>query len=262
PVAGTVVSVVVSLLSLSIISSFLTQKYGTVKNWRMLPCAMWLVFCIYLDSFLFVFATAVLKFGLGLDSSYAVCDGAILLCLVAYISTKVEWLLQLIYSFLAEKAYIIRGGLKSRMESKLWLFNTFGMLGAYTVVIILNFVFRIARFDEGECVIGMERRALLPLITFDLVLNVYLTLLFLIPVTALHSFRIKQRTQRRTEIHRMAVRTFFGSMCTLTSSIVNLSVLTVLNGEPGWLCLLCCNSDVLFSALMVHWVTSHDHIGS
>lgn len=75
----------------------------------------------------------------------------------------------------------------------------------------------------------------------------------------------------------------------------NLSVLTALNGEPGWVCLLCCNSDgmflspkphayipicrrsyypysvatnlisypiVLFSAIVLHWVTFNDHTGS
>lgn len=44
---------------------------------------------IYLDSFLFVFCTATLRFGIGLNS-FAVCDGAILLCLVAYVTSKVS----------------------------------------------------------------------------------------------------------------------------------------------------------------------------
>lgn len=44
---------------------------------------------IYIDSFLFVFCTAILKFGIGLNS-LAVCDGAIYLCLVAYITSKVS----------------------------------------------------------------------------------------------------------------------------------------------------------------------------
>lgn len=41
----------------------------------------------------------------------------------------------------------------------------------------------------------------------------------------------------------MALRTFIGSCATLTSSVVNLTVLMVLNGEPGWICLMCCNAD-------------------
>ncbi|KAL2274234.1 hypothetical protein FJTKL_03583 [Diaporthe vaccinii] len=258
PVVGNVISVVVSLVSITIISSFLTQKYAAVKSWRMLPCAMWLVVAVYVDSFLFVFVTAILKYGLGVNSAYAVCDAAILLCLVGYVSTKV-----LIYLFLVEKAFIIRGGMKPRMRSKMWVFNAFGMLGLYSIVIILNFVFRIAHLDNnGMCVIGMERPALLPLIIFDLIVNVYLTTLFLIPLSSLHSFRNVQRSQPSLELRKIALRTFIGSLCTLTSSIVNLSVLTALNGEPGWVCLLCCNCDVLFSAIMVHWVTYHDHVGS
>jgi hypothetical protein len=32
----------------------------------------------------------------------------------------------------------------------------------------------------------------------------------------------------------------------------------VLRGEAAWICLMCCNSDVLFSVLVLHWVTSKD----
>lgn len=36
--------------------------------------------------------------------------------------------------------YIIRSSTVRRMKSKLYLFNMFGMLGGYTVVVILNFI--------------------------------------------------------------------------------------------------------------------------
>jgi len=32
----------------------------------------------------------------------------------------------------------------------------------------------------------------------------------------------------------------------------------VLKGEAAWLCLMCCNADILFSVLVLHWVTSKD----
>ena len=32
----------------------------------------------------------------------------------------------------------------------------------------------------------------------------------------------------------------------------------VLKGEPAWVCLMLCNGDVLFSVLVLHWVTSKD----
>ena len=48
------------------------------------------VFATYIDSWLFVFATAILQFGVGVDSALPVCGAAILLCLVFYVTTKVR----------------------------------------------------------------------------------------------------------------------------------------------------------------------------
>lgn len=56
----------------------------------------------------------------------------------------------------------------------------------------------------------------------------------------------------------MAFRSFIGSCATLTTSVANLTVLMVLKGEPGWICLMCCNADILFCVMVLHWVTSHD----
>ena len=53
---------------------------------------MAVVFAIYGDSFLFVFATAILQFGFGVDHSRDACASAILLCLVCYVTTKVRLL--------------------------------------------------------------------------------------------------------------------------------------------------------------------------
>lgn len=85
------------------------------------------------------------------------------------------------------------------MRSRLYLFNTFGMLSIYIVVVILNFmscVFslsnpsvcgtnitrRITKLENGQCIIGMKSAAMIPLISFDAVVNVYLTIIFLIPL--------------------------------------------------------------------------------
>ncbi|KAK7536073.1 uncharacterized protein J3D65DRAFT_677818 [Phyllosticta citribraziliensis] len=190
---------------------------------------------------------------LGINEDEIICDGAILLCLVCYMSSKI-----LIYCFLVEKVYIIRGSRIPRMRDPLYLFNCFGMLLPYTVVVILNFVWRISyKNEQGMCIIGMEKKAMMPLIIFDVVVNVYLTSLFLLPLRQLYSYR--ERTNKT--LRRMAVRTFFGSCATLTSSVTNLTILMVLVGEPGWICLMCCNADILFSVIVLHWVTSFDSAG-
>lgn len=118
----------------------------------------------------------------------------------------------------------------------------------------VNFVFRVAYFKDGTCVIGLERKSVMPLIIMDAVLNFYLTLLFVMPLRKLYSYKNSPNSFLRT----ITLRSFVGSLATLTSSVVNLTVLLVLKGEAAWICLMCCNGDVLFSVLVLHWVTSKD----
>ncbi|KAM0329129.1 hypothetical protein ACHAQA_004425 [Verticillium albo-atrum] len=238
PLAGIIMSVIICLSSITVISAFI------------------IVFLIYVDSYLFVFVTGLLQFALGVNTSYSICDGAILLCLVCYVTTK------LIYLFLVERAHVVRGTKKSRFRSKMYLFNSFGMLGVYAIIAILNFIFRITRLEDGLCVIGMQKVSMIPLISFDAVVNIYLTILFLIPLKNLYSFKNFPKTPANIRLRTLAMRTFVGALCTTVSSIINLTVLMALNGEPGWVCLMCCNSDILFSAIVVQWVTSKDNAAS
>lgn len=39
--------------------------------------------------------------------------------------------------------------------------------------------------EDGQCIIGMKSIAMIPLISFDAVVNVYLTVLFLIPLKSM-----------------------------------------------------------------------------
>ncbi|PSN62490.1 hypothetical protein BS50DRAFT_120103 [Corynespora cassiicola Philippines] len=251
PLAGNVVSVMLSLTTFGVLAVCLTRRIQNITTWRKLPLATWLIIIIYVDSTLFVFVTDVIARGFGINKSVGICEGGILLCLVCYMSTKI-----LIYYFLVERAYIIRGSRRPRMQTKLWMFNCLVMLFPYVCVVIMNFVFRIAYInDDGVCIIGMEKIAMMPLIIFDVVVNVYLTLLFIIPLRNLYSY---QHGTNRT-LRMMAFRSFIGSCVTLTSSVVNLTVLMVLKGEPGWICLMCCNADILFCVLILHWVTQVDN---
>ncbi|KUJ12278.1 uncharacterized protein LY89DRAFT_204578 [Mollisia scopiformis] len=250
PEAGTVFSVVLSMVSIGSLSICLSRRVQNVRNWSRLPLVCWLVLVIYTDSIFFASGTAVLSNGFGIDSSDSICTKALLLCLSCYMTTKV-----FIYFFLVERAYIIRRSSKPRLKDTLYLFNTFGMLIPYCVVIALNFYFRFAIYENRTCRIGMKRVAMIPLIGFDILVNVYLTSLFLIPLRSLYSYKNNRNSQART----VALRTFIGSCCTLTSSVVNLTVVMVLNGEPGWICLMCCNIDILFSVLVLHWITSKDN---
>ncbi|KAH6610164.1 hypothetical protein Trco_000184 [Trichoderma cornu-damae] len=239
PLPGQVISVMLSLAATTFLTLFLTQRILVIKAWGRLPPVVWLVFAIYADSYVFVIATAVLQHSLGVNSSFGICEAAIILCL-----------------------YIIRGATKPRLKSTLYLVNSLGMLTIYIAVIILNFHFRITKMRNGECIIGMRSVAMIPLISFDTVINVYLTIMFLIPLKKLYSYTNMAQTPANIRLRMVAFRTFCGAVCTLVSSIVNLSVLMALNGEPGWVCLMCCNCDILFSAIVIQWVTSRDNAGT
>jgi hypothetical protein len=100
----------------------------------------------------------------------------------------------------------------------------------------------------------MQKIAMMPLIIFEVIVNVYLTLLFIIPLRGLHSYQ----TNANPVLKRMAFRSFIGSCATLTTSVINLTILMVMKGEPGWICLMCCNADILFCVVVLHWVTSKE----
>ncbi|EXF79306.1 hypothetical protein CFIO01_02041 [Colletotrichum fioriniae PJ7] len=122
------------------------------------------------------------------------------------------------------------------------------MLAVYGIIATFNFVSRGSRYDKENdvCSIGLERTILLPVIFFDAVVNVYLTSLFLFPLLIPPNVRLR----------RLALRTFAGVIGTLAISIANLSVLVALEGEIVWLCLTCCNTDILFTAFVIHWINS------
>ncbi|RYN84462.1 hypothetical protein AA0117_g1213 [Alternaria alternata] len=250
PRAGEIISIMLQISTFGVLSVCIMRRTQFIQKCAALPLAMWLILIIYCDSALFVFATAIVVHGFGINSSPQVCEGGILLCLICYMTTKI-----LIYYFLVEKAYVVRGSMKPRMKTKLWLFNCLFMLLPYTVFVIMNFIFRITYInDSGVCIIGMQKIAMLPLITFEVIVNVYLTALFIIPVRNLYSYK----HNANPTLHRMAKRSLIGSLATLTTSVINLTILMVLKGEPGWICLMCCNADILFCVIVLHWVTSKD----
>ncbi|PHH55783.1 hypothetical protein CFIMG_000348RAa [Ceratocystis fimbriata CBS 114723] len=202
-----------------------------IKHWKRLPYVVWLVFAIYIDSYCFVFATAVLQLAFGVNTAYSVCSGAILLCLVCYITSKV-------------------GGAPSISICRSIIELTFVCFNRYLSTSFLWKKRRITYIEDGVCVIGMRDVAMIPLISFDAVVNVYLTVMFLFPLKPTVALGELQHS--------------YASVVLLPEPLSgpNLTVLMALSGEPGWICLICCNSDILFSALVIQWVTSKDNAGT
>lgn len=194
-----VVSALVHFLGTAILTGCLTRRVAledldTLRGWRALSVARLTIILIFADSLAFLLLTGVLVHGIGLELSNASCSLAILSCIALYASSKV-----IIYFFLSERVWIVWsniGGTKSealatigvigtkpvapsimsarpptmtqRLKSRVYRF-CFLNVGAYVACFVLLLMYRIAhrRGGDGNCVIGLERRASLTLLSYD-----------------------------------------------------------------------------------------------
>ncbi|KAH8585320.1 hypothetical protein B0O99DRAFT_749119 [Bisporella sp. PMI_857] len=249
PRAGAIVAVLQTVITMAILIMCLTRRVQHIYCWKLLPYTQWLILAIYIDSIFFVIIAAVLSQGFGPSTSADICANTILLCLIFYMSTK------LIVMFLMERAYVIRRISKPRMKDRLYLFNFFAIFVPYLVIVILMIVYRISIMSpDGVCMCIVRKDIIVPLIAVDGFVNVYMTALFVTPLRKLYSYQNNHKSLARN----VALRTVIGSIFTLVSTIVNLSIIVALKGEAGWICLIACNADILFSVVVIHWMTTKD----
>ncbi|CAE6475645.1 unnamed protein product [Rhizoctonia solani] len=94
------------------------------------------------------------------------------------------------------------------------------------------------------------RDSSLSLLIYDLYINIFLTGMFLWPL-----FRSRLSNPR---IRKMATRTLVAAFAALTTSTINIAVLTIMHGQQlGWVCLGSCGTDVTVNALVLFWVTDN-----
>ncbi|KAF7337150.1 hypothetical protein MVEN_02153000 [Mycena venus] len=244
-------SALVHLLGITLLTHFLSRRLSAEnltsrEAWARISWPRLCILLVLLDSYLFMLSGGLLIFGVGLGRDGLACGAGIYLCVIFYTSSKF-----LIYAFLTEKVYIVwENGVRPRLKSPVYLI-CMGTVALYIAVILAMFFGRIAEFRSGDgaCVIGLKPTASLPLLAYDLYINALLTSLFLWPL-----LRVKFANPR---LKRVATRTLVASIAALTTSTVNITVLTILHGrELGWLCLGSCGIDVVFNAAALFWVTS------
>ncbi|OBZ70952.1 hypothetical protein A0H81_09116 [Grifola frondosa] len=177
-----------------------------------------------------------------------VCSLGMLSCIVFYTTSKI-----LIYLFLIEKVQVVWSPAPrtARLTSPIYL-ACLSVVVMYVGVGILLVFGKISYFrGDGSCVIGLQRYASLTLLIYDLFINVLLTSLFLWP---LYSARF-----RNAHIRRVAIRTVWAAMVALTTSCINILVLTLMHGQQlAWVCLGSCGTDVVVNALVLFWASGTD----
>ncbi|KIJ49417.1 hypothetical protein M422DRAFT_160907, partial [Sphaerobolus stellatus SS14] len=218
-------------------ASRLHTSHITMKNWRKIPWARWCILLVFLDSWLFHAYAGLLIQGYGLNRNEVTCTMAIYLCIIIYCLSKI-----LIYSFLIERVYVVWPHAGTRLSSKAFCLCVLMMIGYSGIavdMIIVTFLGtgRNTYFKGDECVIGLKPFASIPLLSYDLFINVALTSMFLWPLQQAHF--------RDARLRKIARRTLYASLVALTTSSVNMAVLTFMHGvESGWICLASCGLDV------------------
>ncbi|ESK93166.1 hypothetical protein Moror_1102 [Moniliophthora roreri MCA 2997] len=254
PSAGLqVLTCMIYLCGLSVLSHCLSRRILSVglNSWKAFTEIPWPRLCIvlvFVDSWFFLFSSALVIFGIGLETSLVVCATAIYLCAVFYCTSKV-----FVYLFLLEKVHLVwspsMGSLK-KAQSPIYMLGV-TTVGLYTVVICVTLIGRVHLLrHDGACVIGLKTYSSVTLLTYDLYINVFLTALFLWPL-----FRSKVSVSNPRN-RSVAIRNLAAAFVALTTSTINIAILTHLHGkELGWVCLGSCSSDVILNALALFWVT-------
>ncbi|KZW02625.1 hypothetical protein EXIGLDRAFT_829153 [Exidia glandulosa HHB12029] len=252
PSAGLrILSNIIHYLGVSICAYCFARRSSMDKLWTWHGCtalsfAKFCILAVFLDSWVFLTLTGILISGVGLSENFVACDLAIYSCIFAYGVSKI-----FVYFFLIEKVHIVwRTGAAnvSRLKSPVYRFCLAVMI-PYIGVFVIMIVGKVAfQRDDGICVIGLRPYASLPLISYDLFINVFLTGMFLWPI--FHSRFSNPR------LKAVARRTLIAAVTGLTTSCVNMGILTIKHGEElGWVCLASCGTDVVVNAVVIYWVT-------
>lgn len=181
------------------------------------------------------------------------------------------------YQFLVERIHALSASHKSRTKSFMWITGTLLVVMGFGTIVAIGFIEPLAQVlpQDGRCRMGLRRYAAIPLLSFDLFINILLTLVFVYllgPVirsnnqaipspSASHlalwlcSCRQRKRhpevrvhtgnPQVAKRIENLLWRTFVGACLVMVTTAANLLQLTILEGkEWGFVCLTLCTLDI------------------
>ncbi|CAN9414750.1 unnamed protein product [Alternaria alternata] len=213
------------------------------------------IFALYTFSIGFVFSAAVVNNGLGLTTDGS-CKASVMLCLMFYAASKVSITIAIVVC-----------------------------LGAICIAGIVSPKYVLSGVD-GRCRIGLQRYAAIPLLTCDIVINLYLTTVFIYllsplvkddtssgtgvvnRVTLCISKTLGRVQQKATmDLHRsnkalvkrvetLLQKTLIGCVLVILPTGGNLAAICILVGkELAFICLTLCTFDVTWAAIVFHWLT-------
>ncbi|SAL95501.1 hypothetical protein [Absidia glauca] len=239
PDGGEIASEVIGLFGITVMCALFGIKTYNVQ-YRYLSYSRWLVLLLYMCSWAFTVTGLTLM----------ITNNGELTCDIFYSGTKI-----LMYCWLIEKVWVVNAGRTSRWQTKSYRFHVL-LLTPYIAIFSLMIIFHNAwLLDDGICIIGLKPIASIPLIAYDFIFNLYMTVLFVLPLMKIGNDTNMDWKQSR--LREVAKRTMLASVVCLVASFANVTALAILDGtERGVVCLTCCFVDVMVNVVTVHWVTS------
>ena len=237
-----------------------------------MPLIRFYLLAVYFWGICFIISAATLQFGYGVSSQKA-CLASIMLCLVFYVVDKV-----IMYLFLIERGHAVRWRQCARRSDRWYLVNMAIVILGFGTIAVLSFIFPDAEFStvDSKCRIGAPFKITLPLLIYDVIINVYLTCHFLYfarpniakdTIGKLRSIFGQRRdfrssaqdltnenrafptkanvsTPRQDHLRHLAKRTLNGMCIMLLATIINISILFHMSGhEQEWMCFMFCTID-------------------
>ncbi|KAG0764944.1 hypothetical protein G6F57_005223 [Rhizopus arrhizus] len=178
------------------------------------------------------------------------CTLGMLSCDFFYAGSKI-----VAYAWLIERVHLVTAVKTTRMKTAQYKFHIL-LLCPYIIIFALMLSFRNIYLEaDGTCMIGLQDIASIPLLVYDLIFNLYLTWLFMRPLTHIG---LNTRTNWKvTRLYKLARRTLVASIMCLSVSFINVLCVVMTHGhQRGLICLTMCTVDVTVNVVTVHWVTA------
>ncbi|KAH7341318.1 hypothetical protein B0J17DRAFT_765396 [Rhizoctonia solani] len=219
------------LLGVTVITWCITRtsekhSLSTSKAWKAMPWARICFLLVLIDSWLYLIMTGVLLHGAPRQHEPHRCSIGIVMCLICYVSIK-----GLVYLCLIERVRAVWSTTRQRWRSPIYLFCFSLLLPLIGMVAGMLISQAIHYLHNGYCVLGITRLSSILLLSYDICINLFLTVMFVAPL--IH-YCITYRTGQ-----------------TSTNGVI----VYVLDGnETIWVCLGSCAADIVINAVVLYWV--------
>ncbi|KAI8059054.1 uncharacterized protein B0P05DRAFT_558905 [Gilbertella persicaria] len=244
------VSEMISLACISVLAAAIGSKtYG--EKIKSLNYGRVLVILLY--SFSLAFSITSIIVVSTNNHNIVSCTLGMLACDFFYAGSKV-----VTYAWLIERVHLVTAVKTIRLKTRRYKIHLL-MLFPYAIIFILMLSFRNIYLEpDGTCTIGLQDIASIPLLVYDFIFNLYLTWLFMHPLTNIG--RNTRTNWKISRLYKLARRTLVASLVCLSVSFINVLLVVLSHGhQRGLICLTFCTVDVTVNVVTIHWVTSNHH---